>query len=114
MASVFDIYIQRAIPKGLHTRCTDTMYHVKLLFMWQDEFQVANAGIQIQRMREQPLETAGFAGSKAVLPPPAALQIRAQFVSGIGIRPSGKKRGFARLTAAFAAAPNSRPAASIL
>ena len=35
-------------------------------------------------MREQPLETAGFAGSKAALPPPAALQIRTQFVFGIG------------------------------
>ena len=50
------------------------------------EFQVANAGIRIQRMREQPLETAGFAGSKAALPPPAALQIKTQFLFGIGIR----------------------------
>ena len=38
------------------------------------------------RVRQQPLETEGFARSQAALPPPAALQIRTQFVFGIGIR----------------------------
>ena len=38
------------------------------------------------RVRQRPLETEGFARSQAALPPPAALQIRTQFVFGIGIR----------------------------
>ena len=41
--------------------------------------------IRIKRVRKQPPETGGFAGSKAALPPPAAFQTKTQFVFGIGI-----------------------------
>ena len=50
------------------------------------EFYIEDAGIRIERRRGQPLETGGFARILAALPPPTALQIRMQFVFGIGIR----------------------------
>ena len=56
------------------------------------EFQIKNAGIRMGRVRQQPLETEGFARSQAALPPSAALQIRTQFVFGIGISPAEKTK----------------------